>query len=405
MNNTFQYFDDIKKTYNLIEYAESKGYIVNKRASTKNYYSGKIVEMRITDQQGNKIDEILVKYVNNKWYYRNRFDDQDWGSIIDFVGSKVLKTDNIREIVSYLNKNPISSTQSNSNNIKIKTPESLPENRIEYFQLLDYKYNHKYLNSRCISDETIKSDLFRDTIMLHPYRWKNGATGYHVAFPIKDSQKKITGALIKNQVGNITISRMLTGSENENSLYIANYPKSYKYDIFVTETPIEALSYYELYKKEFLYLGMNGSHTPLKYEMLLKEISEKRFSGNLTIANNNDLPGFQFNLQILSKIQSQVGLTIDSRIENKQLLIISLKFNKKRKKEVLKIKSIFKDIINIEPVDINHNKISLNIQNMQHKDSQLFFNTLSGIYDPVLPINFSIPYENDFNQDLKKYLK
>jgi len=64
MANINSTFEEIKRTYNLILYAESIGYQINKLASTKNIYSGKIIEMRLLDSSGSKIDEILVKYID-----------------------------------------------------------------------------------------------------------------------------------------------------------------------------------------------------------------------------------------------------------------------------------------------------------------------------------------------------
>jgi hypothetical protein len=408
MANINSTFEEIKRTYNLILYAESIGYQINKLASTKNIYSGKIIEMRLLDSSGSKIDEILVKYIDSKWYYRNRFNNQDWGSIIDFVAQKVLNTDNISQVANYLSSDTIANNfkrlnhQKQKHNLKYKVIE-LPEDRISFFELDPYDYKHTYLNKRGITDQTLKSDLFSNCLMSYPYKWKNNATGYHVAFPIHDIDHKLSGALIKNEVGKIIINYLLPHSQNQNSLFMSNYPKGYSYDIFISETPIELLSYYQLYKKEYFYIGMMGSHTPKKYDIINNEIFNKRFSGKIILANNNDLPGLIFNLQILNQFQSKTGLTISPRLVDKnQKAEIELVLPRRHNKSIDLIEEVIMKKTELKPSKKNSSSIIYSIDDLLHDKSIILQTEIVNIYQSVHNIVISVPFNNDYNDDLKK---
>lgn len=399
-------FEDIKKTYNLIHYAESVGYLINNRDSTKNIYSGKVVEMRLLDSSGSKIDEILVKYKSNKWYYRNRYDDQDWGSIIDFVGKKVLNTDNFNKIVNYLTANTI---YENFNNIHknrekvIQQKSQLPDDRLKYFNIIPFNPAHKYLGKRGILKETTTNELFVDNILMHPYKWKNGAHGNHVCFPVKDIKHKITGGLLKNRVGELKIDRMLKNTDNSNSMFIGNYPNNTDYTIFITETPIEALSYFQLYQKYFLYLATMGEHTPAKYNIINNEIKNYRFSGKIILANNNDLPGIRFNMLLLNQIQSKTGMTLNTKLNDLKSLSISLRFNHNKRKAINAIEQIIRQNMNLNPVKRDNSYISYTIKNRDREFLINFQYLIIKFYDPIHKITISLPFNNDFNNDLMKY--
>ena len=398
-------FDEIKRTYNLIDYAQSIGYVVNKSASAKNPYSGKIVELRMLDAGGQKTDEILVKYINSKWYYRNRFDDSDWGSIIDFVGQKVLHTENIHEIINYLTSDSIDLTKIADRKTNVPTQEDsnfqLPEDRLSFFELEPYDFNHSYLNKRGINDEIIKDEIFKNCILMHPYKWKNGATGKHVAFPILDQKHNVSGALIKNRVGDIIINRMLKHSDNIKSLFLSNYPKTRYYGIFITETPIEAISYYQIYNKKYLFIATMGSHTPDKYEMILNETNNPRFSGKIVLANNKDYAGILFNMQLLSIFQSKTGVSISSKLsEDKKSTIVTLKIKSNKKKIIDTIENIVEQEANYTPDTKDYSSISFKIEKLLHQQLFDFQTIIINIYQPIFNIVISVPFNNDYNDDL-----
>lgn len=214
-------FNDLKQNINLISYAASLGYTIDKEKTTRH-------SAVLKNKQN---DKIVVSKKNGIWVYFSVSDDGDNGTIIDFIKNRTsLELGEIGKSLEGFNPDIVALNNDVSINEQFYDPE-----RIErVFNNCKVIASHQYLDGRGIRTDIISSNRFKGTIYTDTYN--------NVAFP-HFKKKKICGLELKSN----DFSLMVRGSEK--TLWRSNFNKADE-ALIIAEAPIDALSYQTLFSLE-----------------------------------------------------------------------------------------------------------------------------------------------------------
>lgn len=240
-------FDELKQKVSIIQIAEDLGYRLKKKDGTTN----PCYALYIGDQ---KVDEILVKNPNNT--YRQRFCDRNYhhGDVVEFVKLHLNsfqqfhhKNENIMisivlkhyARIPYVPKEKISFSLK-----KIFSPERY-ETKPATIENCKYLAVERNLSSETIETFSKHIRLIRDT------KSKKGI--WNIGFPYREPGKEeITNYEIRNK----GFKSMAVGGDASRSVWGVF---SRKVDnLFIFESAIDAMSFYELKKEEISF-----NHTAL----------------------------------------------------------------------------------------------------------------------------------------------
>ncbi len=256
--------EKLKQEINLAEYASMCGFTIKK--SSKNGKSN--VEMT----NGNETIHIGKK--PDGTYVYNDFLNGKGGSIIDFythyVNDKKVYWQVLNELEKYY-KNP----RSNFKYTLSKKVIDFESAEKEWDRLRVITLDNTYLTQeRKIAPETI--NIFKDAIKQDT---KNNICFIHKNYTYEDKRIKIDtcGIERKNYNG-------FKNHTNQKGLWGTNIGKNN--DIFLFESPLDAMSCYELYKKDGMYISLGGSPS-VKQLYDLMEVS-KYTQKNITTCFDND---------------------------------------------------------------------------------------------------------------------
>ncbi|WP_075342473.1 DUF3991 and TOPRIM domain-containing protein [Tenacibaculum agarivorans] len=268
---------NIKYTINLINYAASFGYKINKRKSTRNsvvmFNDGK--------------DKIVVSRKNSIWMYFSVFDHEDNGTIINFIQNRTGKS--IPEILDEF--------QSSGNTILNQKPQYClqeknyePDRIKKLFSQYTAAKDHIYLNYRGIPNTVISSERFKGCIFKDKYgnaifpHFKNG---------------EVCGLEIKG--GNISV--FANGSEK--TLWCSNRFEDDK-TLAISEAPIDAMSYQILFSlKHVFYVATGGSISGKQMNLIHQILYEYSNLKRVLIITGNNGGGDLIARKIISEINSQ----------------------------------------------------------------------------------------------------
>lgn len=277
-----QYF---KQNIDLPSFVEKYGYIKDKEKSSRNS-----VVMR-----NHSSDISIVCKLNNSriWMFFSRQDDSFKGTVIDFI----MKSENVNlgEARKILRQHCPTSVPSASFPTSYKKVQEEPsfdrEKIIKYLKRFSVIDNSDYLLSRGISVSTFTNDIFREEILagynnavIFPHRDEDGLCGYEVKSTNNETGKNFTSF----------------SKDGMKSLWVSSRLDEIK-DVVFGESPIECLSYYELFSQSLIspvFISAGGSWSDITSELMVKVIN-KYFALSsdrdlcIIAAYNNDSGGFK----------------------------------------------------------------------------------------------------------------
>lgn len=276
-----QNFKNFKQQINLVTYAISQGYKVDPKKTTRHSV---VLE-------NNQNDKIVISKKNGVWVYFSVCDDQDNGTIIDFVKNRTslsfaeigkdLKTFDPKIAVSE-NDYQISEHQYDSARIE------------KIFNNCTAISHHDYLNGRGIVSELLSSDRFKTTIYKDRYN--------NVSFP-HFKTKQICGLELKGQ----ETSLMVRGSEK--TLWRSNLKKDDEH-LIIAEAPIDALSYHALFSiQKAFYIATSGGISSNQLNLIEHALCVTSNFKNTVVIADHDEGGNRF-FQKIEKHLSAKGIPV-----------------------------------------------------------------------------------------------
>lgn len=258
-----------KTDIDLVEYALSEGYALDKNKSSQNC-------IVLKGTQGDKI-LVGVDQTDQHYFYSSITDNNDSGSIIDFVQKR--KNLNLGEVRQEL-RPYIGRSSAPTYTFKEPTLKPITKDRhliLAQFENMEARVNHPYLNQRGITQETISYPRFKDKIysdskgnVIFPHRDREGICGYEIrSQQFKGFSEGGTKGLWDS-----------LGSQDDNKLVVC-------------ESPIDCLSYYQLFPDSQTRYFATGGTVSEKQKDLLKGAFEKIHAngGQIIVATDNDEAG------------------------------------------------------------------------------------------------------------------
>lgn len=383
-------FDDFKRLINLGSFIGSYGYVLNKKSSTK---TSSVLQK--IDADGNSSETLIVRINNQNGQYvysnpNNRFDK---GSIIDFVNNKISLGD-FNKTSLILNNYLGEAIQEPTPVFKIKEKIKKEGFEKQDFNLTPLK-NFTYLVSRGITEKTIFSPEFTNRIFNYIKKSENSKKEFiNIAFPMYNDTG-LSGAEIKND----KLKGTLEGSNQIDSVWISNFNKDKPIDKLVLgEAIIDLLSYYQLHHIEgenVIYVGSNGYWTRQQMELCQKNIVLKYKPGSIVLANDYDLNGILYNINLAGFLGSDKDRIETFLIPDK--VILRFYFNKPDD-----LNGLFDDIENIKELyaskfEVNYLEISFekNIDVIKKLDALVVKRRSSDLKFLIVR-----PNNKDFNEDV-----
>jgi hypothetical protein len=270
--------ETFKSQINLIEYAETQGYQLDPKKSSKNC-------IVMTDNLGDKI-LIGVDRSDGHYFYYSVIDDRDKGSIIDFIQKRrSLNLGEVRkELRPWVNGSYTAVTKP-----KEAAPKPTPTTKDRHKILIQFENmkaiaNHAYLNARGINQQTIESDRFSGSI----YTDSRG----NVVFPHRD-REGVCGYEIRNQ-------QFKGFSEGGTKGLWHSHATPEDKRLVICESPIDCLSYYRFFDDDQTrYFATGGTLSENQKDLIrgaMKKIHKQ--GGQIVIATDSDKAGQKLALEL-----------------------------------------------------------------------------------------------------------
>ncbi len=259
-------FSRLKQEVDLVEYASSVGYEVDKKKSTRT----SLVMSKELD------DKIVISRPSDVWVYFSVYDDNDNGTVIDFVKNRSDKSlfEIGKELEKWLGK-PSSFQKRNKSFLKRKSHEP---GRIQ--RLFNYCYpllSHPYLKKRRINAIYLQSARFRGRV----FRDQFG----NIIFPHM-KKGKVCGLELVDEHTHLFVR----GSEK--TLWRSN--RFLDDDtVMIAETPIDALSYQILHPtiNTAFYIATCGGFSPKQAQIIQRLVTELDWIKKVILIVDNDEGG------------------------------------------------------------------------------------------------------------------
>lgn len=256
----------LKSEINFVHYALSLGFEIDQRKTTR---------QSVALRKGHE-DKIIVSKRGGLWMYFSVYDDQDHGTILDFVIHRTGQslTEAARSLFEWLDGSAALIPQT------FYTPEE-PKRDTSRISRLYQHYrvatHHPYLEQRGITQETLSSELFRGRALCDQF---GNAVFAHYR------QGKPCAIELKGE----TISLFVRGSEK--TLWRSNVLSDQTH-LFIAESAIDALSYHQLFRpKSAFYIATAGSFSKAQ-SLLLKEHLDAKPYKVITLITDHNQGGFK----------------------------------------------------------------------------------------------------------------
>lgn len=262
-------FFRFKREINFIQYAQSLGYKIDQKKSTR-----RSIAMR----QGHS-DKIIVSKKNGTWVYFSVYDQSDNGTIIDFIQNRSQKPlfEIGKELQSWMDGFVDFSPPEPSVNLS----DDVAYDPVRIKRLFNYcslAHSHAYLKSRGITQEVLKSFRFAGRVFQDKYQ--------NAVFPhFKNGQA--CGLELKGK----NISLFVRGSEK--TLWRSNL-KKHDDCLVIAEAPIDAMSYQILHNlNTTFYVATSGGFSKNQSDMIKDFVENFNQFKKITIATDNNAGGEQ----------------------------------------------------------------------------------------------------------------
>ncbi len=277
-----------KAQIDLVEFAQWKGYTINSLKTSRNYV--------VLKSDG----DIIVVYQNQNTGYQGYFnplDTKDNGSILTFEYNRSNR--NWRVVFASLD-----GFLDEQNTGKLKKPKKVlrptapPEAQFdaEYDFKFEPLFDISYLTQRGIESDTMMADCFHGQVFNKTFE-HNGIHYVNTVFPLRN-QTGVVAAIVRNTHYN-KIER-----PRGDACWISNLalPPPKKCTMVITESPIDALSYHQLYgpgpQESRLYVATAGNLSETQPN-LIQYLIELYQPQQIILANDNDKAGTQQNVKLM----------------------------------------------------------------------------------------------------------
>lgn len=283
--------NDYIDSINLEGYLKKNGFEKDKIKSSQNQLVYKNETERLL---------ILRHKTSGQTIYQNLNDSNDKGNIINFV---------VNRINGYLNTAAKSKQDyakafeklKNESAVISYTSEKKHKQEKVVFEYELYKpvpiKDDSLLVKRNISPETIHHPLFEGHIVNcwnYSFKNKKNYGEQLIGFPLYN-QGKIDGLDMRD----VDKKRLAFASNKAETFWMSNYNKSHE-NLFVSESPIDALSYFEIKgDSSTTYITTGGSISEIQINKINSSI-EKGVYKTLTLGNDNDLGGYKNDIKIIA---------------------------------------------------------------------------------------------------------
>lgn len=266
-------FSTFKREINLPAFAATWGYAVDRKKTTKT---------SIAMKSGG--DKVIISKKGGLWVYFSVFDDQDSGTIVDFVANRSSKS--IAEIGKLLAQwSGVGKASLPAYKVQEKQYDVARVRAI--FEKCHRVNHHEYLESRRLGSSLLGSRRFAGRI----FRDRHG----NAVFP-HYSEGKVCGLELKNS------QRGLLVKGSQKTFWRSNTQAS-DTTIVVTESVIDALSYQQLLKPtDCFYLATGGGVSARQCDLLIKLLESSETIVKVIVATDNDKGGDRIGRRIFEAV-------------------------------------------------------------------------------------------------------
>lgn len=293
---------------NLSDYAQRQGYEVNEQKSTK-------TDIILQKKAGEYTDTIGVRYYPETGYkYWTAMDSSDRGSLLDFEKNKnhldLLSPAGKRELYQKIDE--FMGNPQNNQAVKIKpiskkaeTEKRLTDRELNLLPLTDTRY----LEGRGITEKTYRSPEFLYQVYNEKISLNNGKTYTNTVFPIRNED--ILLAIIRRndeELGYRGGQFNKIQEKRENGIHTSNFPQGNLNKLFLIESPIDAMSYFELkykeireQKQQIAFISTVGNPSNSAYNTIQKFINASEPKQIISLMDN-DRAGKVFTINLLGRL-------------------------------------------------------------------------------------------------------
>ncbi len=258
-------FKSLKQNIDLTQYAAYLGYQIDKKKSTRTSVA----------MHKDKSDKIIISKSNGTWIYFSVYDDSDNGTILDFIKNRTGRSiyQIGRELESWLGQGVEISNQYEP---YLKEKSFEPQRIQRLFNYCKPAYNHAYLHSRGITNETLRSPRFINRVFQDQFK--------NAVFP-HFSKGKICGLELKGENTDLFVR----GSEK--TLWRSNRMMDDD-TLIIAETPIDAISYHLIHGlKSGFYTATCGGFSSKQGLIIQNLLTELDWVKSVILATDNDKGG------------------------------------------------------------------------------------------------------------------
>lgn len=273
--------DAYRRDIDLVDFLEREGFRVNLKKGPRH---GKWV---VLEQPATGRRLIVARAAGGQHQYFNPEDDRDRGTVVDYVAGKLgldlRARDGWRELFGYLDRHQghvspapaeVSPTAAPAAGTTPLTPS--------HFNLRPLT-EPAYLLSRGITEKTLGSAEFYGRIFNRDFRDKKGFLHTNTVFPL-ENERGLLGIVIRNHRANY-----INGTKGE-GLWVSNAVGT-PAELFVCESPIDALSYHQLYPPAApggrVYVATAGTLSASQ-PGAIQALIDRLGPGRVVLANDND---------------------------------------------------------------------------------------------------------------------
>lgn len=261
-------YASFKQSINLTQYAATMGYEIDRKKSTKSS-----VVMR-----HNNGDKVIVSRRGNNWVYFSVHDDQDNGTIINFIERRTSKGigEIGRELQGWLgggaaHLDPKTYAQDVEEHQPDRARVRAVFSRARVVAAHPYLVNERKIPAAVLSSPRFKGRIYQDRYgnVMFPHRDAEGICGLE----LKNIDK---GVQVKGGVKGLWTSATLTTDKT----------------LVIAEVAIDALSYCAIFMKpDTAYAAVSGAMGPRQYTVLMEIVRKMINIESILLATDNDEGG------------------------------------------------------------------------------------------------------------------
>ena len=294
---------------NLVDYAERQGYQVNKQKSTA---TDVILQKNIGQEN---LDTIGVRYYPETGYkYWTAMDSSDRGSLLDFeknknhldLSSAAGKRELYQKIDEFLGNPPTHQVvKVKAMSKKAETEKRLTDRELNLLPLTDTRY----LEGRGITEKTYRSPEFQYQVYNEKVSLNYGKTYTNTVFPIRN-EEILLAKIRRNdeELGYRGGQFNKIQEKRENGIHTSNFPKQQLDKLYLIESPIDAMSYFELKHAEIrskntqvAFISTVGNPSNSAYNTIQKFINASEPKQIISLMDN-DRAGKVFTINLLGRL-------------------------------------------------------------------------------------------------------